>query len=236
MIYAPSDRPYLDLRTTCTFYFHSDCDPYDLDDPKFPLLKHAWKYEITLEPGDVLWVPPFMWHQVENPTESIGIAYRFMATRPNIFLHFLVTMWKRRAGDLQELLQMVAHQGMQHAGGGVARAVGRRRGQHPAARLRVPCRLPSLPVREAGSHRRDETLRRGDRSCFGNRPGLDTQHRHVLHVGAGVDLRAAAADGVGNDEPHRATLPRREARGENVGPRRRFLLQPSSSRPYSPWP
>jgi hypothetical protein len=115
IIYAPAERAFLDLRTTRTFYFHSDCDPYDLDDPKFPLLKYARKYEIILEPGDVLWVPPFAWHQVENQTESIGIAYRynsilaalrssvmltalfFMATRPNVFLHFLVTMWKRRA-------------------------------------------------------------------------------------------------------------------------------------------
>jgi hypothetical protein len=115
IIYAPAERAFLDLRTTRTFYFHSDCDPHDLDDPKFPLLRHARTYEITLEPGDVLWVPPFTWHQVENPTESIGIAYRynnipaalrsssmltvlfFMATRPNIFLHFLVTMWKRQA-------------------------------------------------------------------------------------------------------------------------------------------
>lgn len=37
------------------------------------------KYTATLEPGDVLWNPPFYWHAVENNGDSIGVGYRWMA-------------------------------------------------------------------------------------------------------------------------------------------------------------
>jgi len=56
------------------------------------------------------------------------------------------------AGDLHELLQMVAHHGVQHAAGGVARAVDCRCGPHPGERMRGPCRRPRLPRWEAGPH------------------------------------------------------------------------------------
>jgi hypothetical protein len=70
------------------------------------------------------------------------------------------------AGGLQELLQMVAHHGVQDAGGGGAGVVGRGLGQHPAGGMRGPCRLPSLPARAAEPSRSDETLRRGGAAAF----------------------------------------------------------------------
>jgi len=114
-LYAPEERLFLDARTDRTFYFYSDADPGEPHAPAYPLLRYARQYEITLEPGDVLWVPPFAWHQVENPTHSIGLSYRFncipaalrsskaltallfASTRPNVLHHFLVTMLKRQA-------------------------------------------------------------------------------------------------------------------------------------------
>lgn len=44
---------------------------------EFPLLSKAEVHEITLEPGDVLYLPPFWWHYAENPGASVGISYRF---------------------------------------------------------------------------------------------------------------------------------------------------------------
>lgn len=44
---------------------------------EFPLLKRAEVHEIVLEPGDVLYLPPFWWHYAENLDASVGISYRF---------------------------------------------------------------------------------------------------------------------------------------------------------------
>lgn len=87
-------------------YFHAEYYPgRDTGTPQ--LGSYAPAYEVILDPGDVLYVPPFVWHGVENLTTTIAVAYRFfsmrdaissslamtaiklMATRPSIF-HNLV--------------------------------------------------------------------------------------------------------------------------------------------------
>jgi len=114
ILYPPNNRIFLDPRTERTFYFYSKANPYDKNDPNFPLLKYATQYEVVLEPGDVLWVPAFTWHHVENPSHSIGIRYgrssipgsikssglltilMFLATRPNMITHFYTSRKKKR--------------------------------------------------------------------------------------------------------------------------------------------
>ncbi|MBS1619885.1 MAG: cupin-like domain-containing protein [Bacteroidetes bacterium] len=72
-----SDRLFLGVRPDRRTYYHSDADPYNISDPKFPLQKYASRREVTINAGDVLWFPALVWHQVENPTDSIGVAYKF---------------------------------------------------------------------------------------------------------------------------------------------------------------
>ncbi len=63
--------------------------------------------EVTLGPGDVLYVPPFWWHYIRNESDSIGVAYKFvnplsafkasfvlsslllLSTRPSLFYTFI---------------------------------------------------------------------------------------------------------------------------------------------------
>jgi hypothetical protein len=73
--YKIQDRMFIDSRTIRAGYFFSDIDPHNINDPKYPLQKYAQRYEITLNPGDVLWFNSFIWHQVENLTPTIGIRY-----------------------------------------------------------------------------------------------------------------------------------------------------------------
>jgi hypothetical protein len=43
------------------------------------ILKHLPRYDITLEPGDILWNAPWWWHRIENVNEeglNIGLAIR----------------------------------------------------------------------------------------------------------------------------------------------------------------
>ena len=49
----------------------------DFRDPNYeqaPLYRYVDLYETVLEPGDVLWNPPWIWHGVENLTESIAVS------------------------------------------------------------------------------------------------------------------------------------------------------------------
>ena len=113
-LYPPGDRIFLDPRTERTFYYYSKANPYERNSSDFPILKHSRHYEVVLNPGDVLWVPSFTWHYVENPTDSIGIRYgrscipaaakssrvltalMFMATRPTMLEHFYTSRRKKR--------------------------------------------------------------------------------------------------------------------------------------------
>ncbi len=49
----------------------------DLTRQGFPLYDFAPKYEVVLEPGDLLYSPQWWWHQVDNLGDSIGVAMRF---------------------------------------------------------------------------------------------------------------------------------------------------------------
>ncbi len=114
ILYPTNNRFHLDARTERTFHFYSKANPYNLNDPGYPLLKYAQAYEVCLERGDVLWVPSLVWHYVENLDNSIGIrcgrssmasafksskmltALTFLATKPNIISHAISVRTKKR--------------------------------------------------------------------------------------------------------------------------------------------
>jgi hypothetical protein len=58
-------------------YNHSQVDVYDPDLEAFPGFDKIDYYDVHLKPGDVFYNPPFMWHDVSNLTDTIGVAYRF---------------------------------------------------------------------------------------------------------------------------------------------------------------
>lgn len=62
-----------------TPYFHSAYDPDEPDYSVFPAMAHLDSWTTTLEPGDVFFLPPSWWHHVNNPTGSIGVAFRWFA-------------------------------------------------------------------------------------------------------------------------------------------------------------
>lgn len=39
------------------------------------------KYEVELEEGDILYIPSYLWHYVENKTASIGVAIRWISPK-----------------------------------------------------------------------------------------------------------------------------------------------------------
>ncbi|MCZ2393650.1 MAG: cupin-like domain-containing protein [Chitinophagales bacterium] len=120
ILYQPDDFPYLETRAERRPYFYSQVNPNIENDQSFPLLKHAKKIEIVLKAGDVLYVPPFYWHYVENMTDCISVAYKFanvplclkssklftlltfLATKPSVFTSFIVRRLKNKDYVLTE--------------------------------------------------------------------------------------------------------------------------------------
>ena len=41
-------------------------------------------WQASLQPGDILYLPPFYWHSVLSPTFSIGVAHRWLAVVPAV--------------------------------------------------------------------------------------------------------------------------------------------------------
>lgn len=76
-MYLPEDSLALYPEVTNTAYVKSPVDIEHADATKYPLFRHARTFEAHLKPGDVLYVPPHVWHQVENLTDTIAVGYRF---------------------------------------------------------------------------------------------------------------------------------------------------------------
>ena len=53
-----------------------DFNPFTQNFEDYPLYQYIDYYKVELEPGDIFYNPPFMWHAVQNPTDSIGLGYR----------------------------------------------------------------------------------------------------------------------------------------------------------------
>lgn len=77
VFYPTNDRLFLGVRPDRRSYYYTHANPYDEANPDFPLMKYARRQELILNAGDVVWFPALCWHQVENVTDSIGVAYKF---------------------------------------------------------------------------------------------------------------------------------------------------------------
>ena len=70
-LYPPNLYPLMDPPNNGYGYFFSNIDTDGSN-------KYVKPYRCTLEKGDILFIPAWMWHKVENKTDSWGISYRFV--------------------------------------------------------------------------------------------------------------------------------------------------------------
>jgi len=112
ILYPPYYNMVLDPDPVKNVYRHAPVrtpeGPFDPFKPNYEKPYELFKYidhlEALLNPGDVLWLPPFYWHCVLNPTDSIGVSYRwvppfygFTVAPLYMFLDFCATnppIWK----------------------------------------------------------------------------------------------------------------------------------------------
>ncbi len=69
--------PIIDPPANRSVYKYSGYRPDGPDYDRFPMARYMDWYETILEPGDVLYNPPYYWHHVSNPTSSIGVGCRW---------------------------------------------------------------------------------------------------------------------------------------------------------------
>ena len=62
----------------------SPIDPNQDNNEENPAFNHLPMYELILEPGDILLIPAFLWHYVENLTPTIGIGNRWLSPHNSI--------------------------------------------------------------------------------------------------------------------------------------------------------
>lgn len=69
------------------------------DYEKFPLAKYLDGYDAVIEQGDILYIPPHMWHHVVNTTPSIAFGYRFNNYRNALKSSKTLTFMRAFAND-----------------------------------------------------------------------------------------------------------------------------------------
>lgn len=76
-LYPPASLLFLAPPAARMQHFYTEGDPEAPDPATHPLLALADRWETVLEPGDVLWFPPFWWHDVRNLSPAtVAVGYR----------------------------------------------------------------------------------------------------------------------------------------------------------------
>lgn len=98
VITAPEERFFFDPVAGRFLYYYTNADINNPSDPNYPLVPYTKKYDIVLDEGDVLWLPSYFWHHVENITPTIGVAFKYQnlgeswkITKVQMILNFLAT-------------------------------------------------------------------------------------------------------------------------------------------------
>ncbi len=74
VLVAPKFTPFMYPALSKGLNWQSRVDFRNPNDQEAPLFRYVDRYETVLEPGDVLWNPPWVWHGVQNLTESIAVS------------------------------------------------------------------------------------------------------------------------------------------------------------------
>ncbi|KAM8709658.1 hypothetical protein ACLKA7_016464 [Drosophila subpalustris] len=74
---APKDTENLYAHETEFLGNTSQIDAANLDFESFPLLRRVRFYELLLQPGDCLYLPPKWWHYVRSDTPSFSVSFWF---------------------------------------------------------------------------------------------------------------------------------------------------------------
>jgi lysine-specific demethylase 8 len=79
ILFSPEDYEYVYPAEKTARPNLSQLDPENPDNERFPLFKLARPITFILDPGDVIYMPPFWWHQVHSLDYSISVNFWWRA-------------------------------------------------------------------------------------------------------------------------------------------------------------
>ncbi len=111
--FAPENFLYLYPIPARTSFVGSEVDAFRPDETVHPWARCARGFEAVLEEGDVLYLPPFTWHAVENPEPAISVndlSHRHARSLRALPLPYLNSrlLVDRRRGTAQQFLDSYA--------------------------------------------------------------------------------------------------------------------------------
>ena len=74
-LFSPEDSDYLYPNTGGAYAHVSRIQLDQVDTAQFPLFEKATPFHCVLEPGDLLYMPPYWWHQVRSLDMAISVNY-----------------------------------------------------------------------------------------------------------------------------------------------------------------
>src|SRR5690606_4337605 len=80
-MFSPAALSVLNPESEGKGYNYTRLNIKERDNEQYPGTELISRYECILEKGDILFVPSWTWHEVENLTESLGVSYRFTSLR-----------------------------------------------------------------------------------------------------------------------------------------------------------
>lgn len=92
ILIAPEERIFIYPIAKRYNHFLTNLNPENVDKNQYPLFKYAKRYEVDLEPGDVLWFPAYYWHYVRNLSPSIGVAYKSLHLKNAVLKSKILTV------------------------------------------------------------------------------------------------------------------------------------------------
>ena len=120
-IYAPEEGVFLNPVAHRMAYFFTRAKVNSKNNSDYPIIDFAKSYEVITQKGDILIIPPFYWHYVENLSQNVAIAFKhldvplafklsktlsalfFLRTKPTIIESILYN--KKRNYDVQVVMQ-----------------------------------------------------------------------------------------------------------------------------------
>lgn len=93
LLFSPKQSKYLYMQPFNSRIIHtSQIDTFiDINKPtlsQFPNLQKANPIEVILKTGDILYIPPYWWHQVQGLSLNISVTYRWACRFKQIPLYF----------------------------------------------------------------------------------------------------------------------------------------------------